>query len=223
MPRREPADQELIRATYERTGSGRATARELNLHENTVYAALRRMRGKCLRCKNPAAVGKQYCPECLAAMSERMKERRSERRRLGLCAECDKPVAPPSRTLCAEHRLAKIGRQGEYDDRQRDARAGTLQGQPNERQRLRHIKSHYGQGGLDAWQRDGGACVICGTSYGKATIHLHHKDLGKTNNTAENLVCLCFECHQLVHRVLRNKAPGAALRWIADNYPGNGV
>jgi len=48
---------------------------------------------------------------------------------------------------------------------------------------------------------------------------IHHKDLTKTNHAVENLVCLCFDCHQLVHGLLRSRAPHSVLPWIEANCP----
>lgn len=218
MPGRTAADQGQILKTYERTGSGRETARVLGLHENTVYAALRRMRGKCLSCASDAATGRKYCDRCLEIQRERVKSRRADQKKKGLCVSCDERVEWPSRTLCAAHRAKAVETSRQYETHARSRRVGTHQGKPNSRQRLRSIRSRYGQGGLDAWERDGARCVICGASYGQATITIHHKDLTKTNNGAENLVCLCFGCHQLVHGLLRSRAPHRVFQWAEETY-----
>lgn len=53
-------------------------------------------------------------------------------------------------------------------------------------------------------QRDGGKCVKCG---GVKSISVHHKDgkgrgyQGKIDNSLDNLITLCNQCHQQTHRL----------------------
>lgn len=39
-------------------------------------------------------------------------------------------------------------------------------------------------------------CATCNTN---EFLGIHHKDLDKTNNLTNNLVCLCFTCHRKLH------------------------
>tara|TARA_R100000750_G_scaffold62354_1_gene55856 strand:+ start:2904 stop:3233 length:330 start_codon:yes stop_codon:yes gene_type:complete len=41
-------------------------------------------------------------------------------------------------------------------------------------------------------------CCACGW---KLTFDLHHKDGNKKNDALDNIVCLCPNCHSLVHRL----------------------
>ena len=41
-------------------------------------------------------------------------------------------------------------------------------------------------------------CWVCGYDI---IVLLHHKDRNKENNNKENFVCLCYNCHKLVHSI----------------------
>lgn len=217
MPRRTPADRAEVMAVYERTGSGLKTATELGLHRNTVYGIIRRERGDCLRCRRKAAPGKRYCETCLPALASRKSEWRAERRRLGLCYECDERVdGPVSRTLCREHRIHAIDRDRSKRSRKRE-RGGPLS------RRIANIRRLYGDSGVAVWERDGAACVVCASGFGHAPIEIHHVDLDETNHDAGNMVCLCRDCHRVIHGILKALAhPQAAIvvAWAAAMYPG---
>ena len=59
--------------------------------------------------------------------------------------------------------------------------------------------------GLKEWKtkraeilaRDGHRCRICGA---EKYLHIHHRDGDRTNDSADNLVTLCEQCHRRVHR-----------------------
>lgn len=216
MPRRVKADDSAILALVDAGINGREVARRLGIHENTVYAATKRRDGRCLFCGQPVALGKKHCPTHLAEASERQRRKRKERKRLGKCAECDSPIEPPSVLYCATHREAT------FLARERAAlakRGAPKQGVPSETQRLKAIRLKFGEGGVIAWQRDGARCVICGVHHREKSVHLHHIDLTTGKTEAENLACLCFVCHQLVHRLIEHSDPRGVLGWIRATYP----
>lgn len=45
--------------------------------------------------------------------------------------------------------------------------------------------------------RKNGECFICKD---KTKLHVHHKDKNKKNNSFDNLMILCFQCHSSIHR-----------------------
>ena len=62
-------------------------------------------------------------------------------------------------------------------------------------------KQGYGSGWTHALrkvilERDGYLCQICGNGL---RLHVHHRDLTKTNHAVENLITLCQSCHVKVH------------------------
>ena len=62
-------------------------------------------------------------------------------------------------------------------------------------------KQGYGSGWTDSLrktilERDGYLCQICGNGL---RLHVHHRDLTKTNHAVENLITLCQRCHVRVH------------------------
>lgn len=218
MPKRIPADDRLIFALFQETGSGREVARRLNLHENTIYNALRRYRGVCQLCGNPVAAGKKHCAACLEILRTRMRVKRKERIRQGICAECNDPVAPPSRMYCAPHRLSVIHRNSVYDAKQRIKRGAPEPGIPNERQRQRHIREKYGLAGIKVWQRDNGQCILCHVSFQEKAIHIHHINGEPTQSTEDNMACLCFRCHKLTHLLMEHPHMHQALEWFHKTY-----
>lgn len=217
MPRRIPADPALVLAVYERTGSGLKTAVELGLHQNTVYGIIRRARGDCLRCRNKAVVGRKYCATCLRHIADRKSNWRKERRRLGLCVECDERVDfPVSRTLCSKHRVKALDA-----SRAKRPAKNRFRGD-REKQRTANLKRLYGQPGVDAWHRDSGACVICGDPWPDVRIEMHHIDLDETNDTITNLACLCVTCHKAIHGIIKAVAHPHAVAvaaWVRQTYP----
>lgn len=80
----------------------------------------------------------------------------------------------------------------------------------------------------EARNRDNDKCIMCGS---KKRIHVHHKDesrkLGSKlmNNKLNNLICLCFYCHQKIHgmtpvipykkQIIAMRRLGASLQDIA--------
>lgn len=214
MPARVSADRNEILRVFMETKNGAETARRLGLHNNTVYQILRSARGQCRQCARLAQPGAQYCGPCLKTIRERAKAKRKKRRRAGVCAQCDRPTSPPSRTYCADHRIAHLesAERGYY---RRKARGGVT----SEIQRRNHIKSKYGHHGLDVWNESGATCVACGRHHGEQVVHIHHLDGNNQNNARENLTCLCFDCHMLTERLLSHHDLGALFRWFASMYP----
>ena len=39
-------------------------------------------------------------------------------------------------------------------------------------------------------------CEICGF---KHNLHIHHRDFNKHNNSIDNFIVLCFNCHMIIH------------------------
>jgi 5-methylcytosine-specific restriction endonuclease McrA len=224
MPKRIPADRNAILDLYEQLGNAQEVARRMNLHPGTVYKAIRLGRGLCAAgCNRPAKANRAYCEPCLERLAKRSQAVRAERRRLGLCFYCDERVdAPVSRQFCAVHRIEQLDKQRDRATQRHKERtkAGPLTTGVALAKRERTIKWLYRPGGMEAWERDRKRCVICGTHFGQAKIHIHHIDLDGKNNAAENLVCLCFDCHELVHRLLRARKPTKAVTWTRRTYPG---
>ncbi len=216
MPRKAPADYELIAQVYEETKSKAETARRLGLHYNTVYMGLRRLQGLCSRCgMRPANATKALCEDCRDHVNARETRHRHSKLRKGVCQFCSSPVdAPISGRLCRRHRLADAKRKREAIS------TGTRKPPDKVKVRNRNLRRLYGDAGLDAWERDNGTCQACGTiSEKKKGMHLHHVDIDKTNNTVENLVVLCSDCHFLFHKILRHPNAGAVIAWATMTYP----
>lgn len=219
MPRRKPANRDEVLRVYAETKSGRETARILNLHSNTVYQILRAERGQCERCSNSAAAGKKHCSDCLKVLAQEAKKKRAIRRANGICVNCDSPRVKGSSYYCEEHWQANRARQKRYKAKLR----GTKAGLSNEEQRIRSIKDAYGAGGIEAWVRDGGRCIICQAEHtgtnGSTTVHLHHIDEDRSNNVPDNFACLCFDDHHLVTKLLGLSQATDVILWVAQTYP----
>jgi len=80
------------------------------------------------------------------------------------------------------------------------------------------IRQTYGEGGVIAWRRDKGCCVLCGVSYADRAVYLHHIDRNRKNNVVENFVCLCYGCHRLVHGLLEHVNLPRFLVWFQTTY-----
>lgn len=217
MPKRTPADDQLIYALYQETHSGREVARQLHLHENTIYNALRRHRGACPLCGVPVAPGKKHCATCLEILRKRMQTKRKKRIRQGLCIECNKRVVAPSRRYCTQHRLRTIEHQATYAAKHHEKRGAPHAGILSQRQRERGLRDRYGEAGIIAWQRDGGQCVLCRVSFTQRAIHMHHINGIHAQSTEDNMVCLCFNCHKLIHLMMGHPDLSQVLTWFQNH------
>jgi hypothetical protein len=202
MPR-ETYEKSILEA-FARLNNGRAVARELNIHENTVYQALKGHRGVCWRCGKSVSPGKKGCVSCLESDRKRVLETRRERTRLGLCLSCDQVRSPISRQFCAEHRI-----------KNHDYHAKRERGKPNKPQKARSLRYRYGENGEKAWLRDLGVCRTCETTN---NVHIHHIDENKQNNSLENLICLCFFCHKAVHALINLRNRKGLIVWFSQTY-----
>lgn len=220
MPQRTKANHALVVAMFEELRVGRAVARHLNLHENTVYQILRLHQGKCRRCGKPGAIGRQHCQECLEGLRREMQAKRKARLRLGLCQLCDERLDGPSKQFCSTHRIKNLEWREQHDKTSQAAKRGTPEpGVPNDRQRRRVIRARYGVAGLAVWDRDDARCVVCAVTYLEKSISIHHVDGNDTHSTEDNMVCLCARCHRLVHLLIEHPYNRRALAWIWNTYP----
>ena len=67
----------------------------------------------------------------------------------------------------------------------------------------RSIDKYFGGQGLrkQALERDRYICQLCGSM--TKQFNVHHRDENKKNNTLENLITLCVECHATEHYYLK--------------------
>lgn len=73
--------------------------------------------------------------------------------------------------------------------------------------------------------RKSGKCFICGD---KTKLHVHHKDKNKKNNSPDNLMILCVQCHGSIHKhglkmPIAVKRGSFGKRLIYKNNPGVAV
>jgi 5-methylcytosine-specific restriction endonuclease McrA len=75
--------------------------------------------------------------------------------------------------------------------------------------------------------RDRHTCRICKKEDGEISMHVHHIDWNRMNNTDENLVTLCSRCHHAVHleRYKPEEHPDYPVPWgniimAIDEYEG---
>ena len=216
MPRKH--DHAAVIAAYEELKNGRAVARQLNIHEQTVYQILRRANHQCLRCGKPVPPGVSSCDACKIFDQKRIGQLRKERRRLGLCQECDEPYELPSKTLCKLHRLTAIQRNSRYAAKKQNAHGSPEGSAPNLRQKLRSIRDNYGDNGVLCFNEANGLCEICSISYEHAALHIHHKNCDETDHSRKNLVCLCFHCHKAVHQLLDLRNRKGLINWYEQTY-----
>lgn len=220
MPKRIPVDLEVVRLAYEETRNATLAAEKLGIHRNTVYQVLRRFRGKCRDCSADIQVGEIYCPACKTLHAERTKRKRAAAKRAGICVVCTKQRSPISRLYCEECRVKGLETaQKNYYER-KSTRGTPNPGKSSETRRIVDIRSNYGEDAVRLWQETGAQCQVCDRNNDEISIQIHHIDCNEKNHVYENLICLCFDCHQAVHKVLRLRKPKALLKWMKSAYAG---
>jgi hypothetical protein len=216
MPKRIMVDKNLIYNTWiENNKNGRDTAFKLGIHPNTVYQVLRSFQGKCRSCKNEIPVGDIYCNTCKKLHAEHTAAKRKAAVGNHICSACGKPVSIYSRVFCDEclEKSNIVKRQSDANTQK------AIQCLPIWEKRLESVRRTHGAIARDFYREHEGVCCICGASWDKIAVHLHHIDGNHKNKSAGNYALLCFDCHMLVHKVLENKNVSAAITWIKKTYP----
>ena len=215
-------DHDAIAKAYERLKNGRAVARLFNIHEQTVYQAARRMKGNCVRCSKTVLPGETQCDNCKLYYANRMNAKRKERRRLGLCQDCDHPYELPSRSYCTIHRLSHNVNSAHHTQRKNAKISGTREGEAiSYRQKMRHIKDVYGPSGVKCYEEADGKCEICGRGENDVKIHIHHINLIGTDHRRENFIVLCYDHHTGLHRFVDKPGLQRFLDWVKTTYSTN--
>ena len=155
------------------------------------------------------------CEHCRKKQASSMREWMQERQGRGICRMCNKPVEIPSKTYCTEHRL------------KRNASSHMARKNANEiqRQRMRlgrreaHYRRMYGDEAVLVYRSANDMCMVCGINFEKAQPHIHHIDGNHDNRAQSNLICVCRECHELIHALLSHLAPTAVIKWACAVYP----
>ena len=66
-----------------------------------------------------------------------------------------------------------------------------------------------------AYERDNGCCVICGSSFGLQCHHIvFRSQCGKSD--LRNLACLCLQCHNEAHGVNAKEIRARLLEMVRD-------
>src|SRR5262249_10631838 len=155
----------------------------------------KKRRGACIDCGQPAIPGMSRCQPCREKTNTAQREAEKVNVSQGLCAKCPEPLSPRSRRFCVTHHTAS--REAMSIHRRR--RTVNTTGTTLEAEKEARVRRDYGEGGVTAWKRDNACCVLCDVAYADRAVYLHHIDRDRTHNTADNLVCLCYTCHRLVH------------------------
>lgn len=81
---------------------------------------------------------------------------------------------------------------------------------------LPHKRIYTDNGGI--WE-----CYYCkATREDGVELHIHHKDQVRTNNSFENLVCLCKQCHlHILHSRFNNETIPQLIRSGIVDWEGN--
>ena len=66
--------------------------------------------------------------------------------------------------------------------------------------RKREDNKLYAMTRKQAYERDNGCCVICGSSWGLQCHHIVFRSQGGLSEL-RNLACLCMQCHNQAHGV----------------------
>jgi hypothetical protein len=201
---------------FDEIGVVKEAARRLGIHEQTAHQILRTSRGQCRDCPTAIPPGQRWCGACRERIRAAEKAQAAEHVRLGLCVKCTERIAfDRSKRYCDAHATALVDYTREY----RRKRVVNTTGTTMEAEKALRIRRDYGEGGVTAWQRDGGCCILCGKSYADGAVYLHHIDQDRSNNIAENFVCLCYKCHRLIHGFLEHPNLSRLLAWFHEHYP----
>lgn len=207
--------EEFLRL-FDEIGVVKEAARRLGIHEQTAHSILRQSRGQCRECPTPVPPSQQWCADCRTRIRATERARAQEHLRLGQCVKCTEPIAfGRSRRYCDAHATAMV----DYMRAHRRRRVVNTTGTTLEAEKLLRIRRDYGDGGVEAWQRDGGCCIICHVAYGDKAVFVHHIDQDRKHNTSDNLVCLCYKCHRLIHGFLEHPHLSKLLAWFHATYP----
>ena len=207
--------EEFLRL-FDEIGVVKEAARRLGMHEQTAHAILRTSRGQCRECPNSIPPSRKYCDDCLARHRAAETAHAKEQMRRGLCIKCTEPIAHSrSRRYCDEHATAMV----DYQRAHRRKRIVNTTGTTLQAEKESRVRRDYGDGGLAAWRRDKGCCVLCDVSYADRQVLIHHLDRNRRNNTSENLICLCYTCHRLVHALSEHPHLLRFLDWFHTHYP----
>lgn len=219
MARPRTIDRDHVLAVYAETGTKRETARRLGIHEQTVFSILKQAAGNCRDCGQPVKGGTVKCPACKERQNAAAQKLVEDHLRQELCAMCSEPWAPRSRRYCVKHQAALAEAQRTH----RRKRMVNTTGTTLEREKEYRVGQDYGEGGVTAWKRDKGCCVLCDVSYADRMVFIHHLDRNRKHNTADNLVCLCYTCHRLVHGLSEHPHLLRFLDWFHTHYPATAL
>ncbi len=221
-------DYEAILKSYAELQNMKAVERQLDVpyasivkvvrqYDKTYVPGARRKvidKTTCKRCDNPVVSGRLFCQDHLTMFRTQMAKGRKERRRLGLCQNCDKPYDLPSRSFCTEHRLEHTEAVIQRNKEKKKSNPIEV----SRIQKLRSIKSNYGPNGVACFEDYDGRCAICYQQQGEIVIDIHHINCNETDHSRNNLICLCRAHHQGLHAVLRGPELPRFLDWIQQIY-----
>jgi hypothetical protein len=207
--------EEFLRL-FDEIGVVKEAARRLGIHEQTAHTILRQSRGQCRECPAEVLPAQKWCAVCRERRRSMEKAFAQNQIKHGLCVKCTEPIAfGRSRRYCATHAAALV----EYMRAHRRKRMVNTTGTTLEVEKLARVHRDYGDGGVEAWTRDKGCCVLCDVSYADRAVYIHHLDRDRRHNTADNLACLCYTCHRLVHGLSEHPHLLRFLDWFHTHYP----
>ncbi len=170
-------------------------ANRLGLAYTTVNQIARRHRGTCTRCgSRPQLPGRTKCRKCLEWHRKYEADKRKQAHAENLCA-CGKPRKTGS-TLCSDCYERGVKR--------------TL------RSRMKNFGPHAEQ----ILSASSGVCQACGDANDRSP-DIHHIDENPRNNSRENLICLCSNCHRAVHRLISSRDRRALISRFEKTYPAH--
>ena len=71
----------------------------------------------------------------------------------------------------------------------------------------------------EVWERDGGCCMLCGSPYAAPNAHYIPRSHGGLG-IAENVVTLCFKCHNRYDHTTERKAIRERIKaYLRSKYP----
>ncbi len=212
---------------------------ELGKNRMRRKRASRAASGMCPSCgKQPPIARGTLCQLCRDNLVARNKATRLDRNARGVCPNCGNPIDVPGFVQCSScrsqqdkgvlrlyHKRVEEGLCPDccnpYDKNPFSTRLCTSCWEKSRARRHKaHSKKRY-SGLLEAVVERDKMCIICHKPWGQRRrgIVCHHIDGDPTNNTLENLVLLCRNCHQLITSWMACDRKDIILEFLLEHYP----
>ena len=171
-----------------------------NEHKNLYIASFSKGKTKTCKCKDcgteivvdiHAAPEYSFCHDCLNKHDYSKPKEKRPKRGKRYCENCGKELNPSAKRFCS----VECDNEHRYKDYIKRWKLGLEDGMSGVLQISKHIRRYI-------FKKYGSKCARCGwceinPTSGKIPLEIEHIDGNYKNNTEENLILLCPNCHSL--------------------------